>query len=366
MIRVPFSVFEPMHDEIRTALDAAYTRVMERSQFIQSEECSSFEKEFAEYCGVRHCIGVGNGLDALMLILRALGIGSGDEVLVPSNTFIATALAVTYCGAIPVLVEPALETYNMDPDRIAEKITPRTRAIIAVHLYGRPADMDAISFLAKKYALYLIEDAAQAHGAKYKGQSIGSLSDAAGFSFYPGKNLGALGDGGCVTTNNETLAAKIRALGNYGSDYKYHHIYQGVNSRLDEMQAAFLRVKLPYLERWNKIRREIAAHYLNEIKNPLVKLPPVSDSVYLHVYHIFAIRCAQRDKLAEYLSQCGIQTMKHYPIPIHLQKAYRSLITAQNGCPIAEEISNTVLSLPMYYGMTSDQIQYVIDALNAF
>ena len=250
-MNVPFVDMRPMHNEIRKDLDAAYNRVMDSSWFIQGKELEQFENEFAAYCGAKYCVGVATGLDALYLVLRAWGIGAGDEVIVPSNTYIATALAVSYAGATPVFVEPVIETFNIDPMKIEEKITGKTKAIIAVHLQGRCADMDAICAIGDRYGLKVLEDAAQAHGAKYKGRRAGSLGDAAGFSFYPGKNLGALGDAGCIVTNDEALAKKVRALGNYGSDRKYHHIYKGTNSRLDEMQAAFLNVKLPHLEKWN-------------------------------------------------------------------------------------------------------------------
>ena len=365
-LKVPFVSFETMHKEIRSDLDAVYQAVMDSNYFIQGQACAQFEKEFAEYCGVRYCVGVGNGLDALMLILRAMEIGVGDEVIVPSNTYIATALAVSYVGAKPVFVEPELDTFNINPSLIEEKITEKTKAIIAVHLQGRPADMDAIITIAKKHNLKVIEDAAQAHGARYKGRMVGSLGDAAGFSFYPGKNLGALGDGGCVTTNNKEIADKVRALGNYGSDYKYHHIYKGVNSRLDEMQAAFLSVKLKHLDKWNEERRRIAARYLSEIHNPLIYLPKASDEELEHVYHVFVIRCKKRDELEAYLKENGIGTLKHYPIPMHLQDAYSDLGLKEGDLPIAEEISKTVLSIPIYYGMTEEQISCVIDIINRF
>ena len=271
-MKIPFATFKPMHDEIRKDLDQAYNKVIDSNYFIQGKECELFEKEFADYCNAKYCVGVATGLDALYLILRAMNIGNGDEVIVPSNTYIATALAVSYCGAKPIFVEPKLETYNINPDLIEEKITDQTKAIIAVHLQGRPADMDAVNEIAKKHNLYVIEDAAQAHGTEYKGQKVGTLSDAAGFSFYPGKNLGALGDGGAVVTNNKEIADKVRALGNYGSDYKYHHIYKGTNSRLDEIQSAFLRCKLPHLDKWNEYRRNVANKYFEGIKNPLIKL----------------------------------------------------------------------------------------------
>lgn len=365
-MKVPFVSFEPMHTEIRTELDNAYKRVMDSNYFIQGSECHAFEEEFAKYCGVKYCVGVGNGLDALYLVLRALDIQAGDEVIVPSNTYIATALAVSYTGAKPVFVEPNLDSYNINPEMIEEKITINTKAIIAVHLQGRMADMDPILEIAKKHNLFVLEDAAQAHGATYKGHKAGSMGDAAGFSFYPGKNLGALGDGGCIVTNRKDIADKVRALGNYGSDYKYHHIYKGTNSRLDEMQSAFLRVKLPYLDKWNAYRRKIAKRYLEEIRNPLITLPVKSTEEFEHIYHVFVIRCEQRDRLEAYLAEKGIGTVKHYPIPMHLQEAYKDLGIGKGELPIAENISSTVLSIPMYYGMTEDEIQYVINALNSF
>ena len=365
-MRVPFAEFVPMHTEIRNDLDDAYKRVMDRSYFIQGKECEKFDEEFAKYCEAKYCVGVATGLDALYLILKAMEIGVGDEVIIPSNTFIATALAVSYTGATPVLVEPEIENYNIDVNKIEEKITSNTKAIIAVHLQGRPADMDAVNEIAAKYNLKVIEDAAQAHGTRYKGKKVGTLSNAAGFSFYPGKNLGALGDGGCVVTNDKELADKVRAIANYGSDYKYHHIYKGTNSRLDEMQAAFLRVKLSMLDKWNEERRRIAKRYLEGINNPNIVLPVAGGEDFDHVYHVFVIRCDKRDELEKYLADAGIGSVKHYPIPIHLQEAYADLNIKEGDLPIAELISNTVLSIPMYYGMTDEQIDYVIDQLNSF
>ena len=365
-MKIPFATFKPMHDEIRKDLDQAYNKVIDSNYFIQGKECELFEKEFADYCNAKYCVGVATGLDALYLILRAMNIGNGDEVIVPSNTYIATALAVSYCGAKPIFVEPELETYNINPALIEEKITDQTKAIIAVHLQGRPADMDTVNEIAKKHNLYVIEDAAQAHGTEYKGQKVGTLSDAAGFSFYPGKNLGALGDGGAVVTNNKEIADKVRALGNYGSDYKYHHIYKGTNSRLDEIQSAFLRCKLPHLDKRNEYRRNVANKYFEGIKNPLIKLPLKDSEDYRHIYHVFVIRCDKRDELEKYLNENGIGTVKHYPIPMHLQEAYKDLNIKEGSLPIAEEISKTVLSIPMYYGMTDEEVNYVIDKLNAF
>lgn len=364
-ITVPFVSFRPMERELDAGLRAAFARVLQNSWYIEGREDEAFEQAFARYCGVSCCVGCGNGLDSLVLILKAFGIGPGDEVIVPSNTFIATVLAVSYAGATPVLVEPLLETYNIDPDRIEAAVTPRTRAIIAVHLYGQCAQMDAIRTIADAHGLKVIEDAAQAHGATWQGRRAGSLGDAAGFSFYPGKNLGALGDAGCVTTSDPDLAKKVRALGNYGSDAKYHHIYKGQNSRLDELQAAFLSVKLPHLDAMNAERRRIAARYCAGIANPAVVLPVVAEHCE-HVWHIFAVRCAARDALEAHLAARGVGTNKHYPTPIHLQGAYRELGIPKGALPLAEEISATELSLPMYYGMTEEQVQAVIDAVNSF
>ncbi len=364
-MKVPFVSFKPMEAELDTALRGAFHRVYTASWYIEGREDEAFEKAFAEYCTSKYCVGVGNGLDALMLALKALGIGPGDEVIVPSDTYIATALAVTYVGATPVFVEPDIRTYNIAPELIEAKITDRTKAIMPVHLYGQPCDMDPIMAIAKKYHLFVVEDCAQAHGATYKGKRIGSFGDAAGFSFYPGKNLGALGDAGATVTNDKALADKVRALGNYGSDYKYHHIYQGNNSRLDEMQAAFLAAKLPHLDRMNEERRKIAKCYLDGITNPDIVLPFVPDYA-VPVWHIFAVRTQKRDALADYLAEKGISTNKHYPIPMHMQDCYRELNIPQGALPVAEEISATELSLPMFYGMTDEQIEYVISSVNSF
>ncbi len=364
-MKVPFVTFKPLERELKPALEQAFSRVFENSWYIEGHEDAAFEEAFAAYCGTRYAVGCGNGLDALMLSMKALGITAGDEVIVPSNTFIATALAVTYTGATPVFVEPDLRTYDLDPAKIEEKLTDRTKAIVAVHLYGQPCDMDPILAITKRYHLALIEDCAQAHGATYKGQRIGSFGDAAGFSFYPGKNLGALGDAGAVTTNSETIAKKVRALGNYGSDYKYHHIYQGNNSRLDELQAAFLAAKLPSLDHVNANRRHTAGLYLSGITNPEVILPYVNPDTE-PVWHIFAIRTKRRDELKSYLTDRGIGTNEHYPIPMHEQKCYQNLGYKHGDFPIAEEISATELSIPMYYGMTEEEVGYVIEAINSF
>lgn len=364
-MKIPFVSFKPMERELDAELRSAFERVYSSSWYIEGVEDKNFEEKFAKFCMSKYCVGVGNGLDALMLSLKAMNIGPEDEVIVPSNTYIATALAVTYVGATPVFVEPDIRTYNINPDKLEEKISGKTKAVMPVHLYGQPCDMDRIMAVAEKYNLRIIEDCAQAHGATYKGKVIGSFGDAAGFSFYPGKNLGALGDAGAIVTNNRELADKVRALGNYGSDYKYHHIYQGNNSRLDEMQAAFLSAKLPMLDRMNEERRRIAKLYLNGIDNHEIILPFVPD--YANpVWHIFAIRCQRRDELEKYLNDAGIGTNKHYPIPIHLQECYKDLGYKRGDFPVAEEISKTELSLPMYYGMTDEEINYVINCLNRF
>ena len=364
-MKVPFASFVPLEKEIGEELRAAFERVLNRSWYIGGPEDEAFEREFAAYCGTKYCIGVGNGLDALMLVLKAKGIGQGDEVIVPSNTYIATALAVTYTGATPVFAEPDLRTFNMDPERIEEKITPRTRAIMPVHLYGQACDMDPIMAVARKHGLFVLEDCAQAHGAEYKGRKVGTFGDAAGFSFYPGKNLGALGDAGAVITDDRELAEKVRALGNYGSDYKYHHIYQGNNSRLDEIQAALLRVKLPLLDKMNENRRQIAEIYAREIRHPEVILPYVIPEAK-PVWHIYGIRSRRAKELSAYLEEKGIGINHHYPIPMHLQECYRELNIPRGALPIAEEISATEISIPMYYGMTEEEIRTVVEAINGF
>lgn len=364
-MKIPFVSFLPTEHELDQELRTAFERVYKRSWYINGKEDAAFEQAFASFCGVTYCIGTGNGLDALMLSLKALDINDGDEVIVPSNTYIATALAVTYVGAKPIFVEPDIRTFNINPEKIEAAITKKTKAIIPVHLYGQPCDMNPILKIAKKHQLYVIEDCAQAHGATYKGKNVGSFGDIAGFSFYPGKNLGALGDAGAIITNQKELSDKARALGNYGSDYKYHHIYKGNNSRLDELQAAFLSVKLPHLPKMNMERRRIASQYLGRIKNPEIILPYVIEDT-VPVWHVFGIRCKNRDKLEEFLHAKGIGTNKHYPIPIHMQKCYQDFGFKEGDFPIAEEISATELSLPMYYGMTDKEVEYVIDKINEF
>lgn len=359
---VPFLDLKAPHIELRSEMEAAFARTLNSGWYILGNEVKQFEQEFAAYCEAEYCIGVGNGLDALHLILRAYGIGADDEVIVPSNTYIATWLAASYAGATPVPVEPDERTYNLDPARIEAAITPQTRAIIAVHLYGQPADMDAINIVAKKHNLKVIEDAAQAHGARYKGRRVGSLGDAAGFSFYPGKNLGALGDGGAVTTNDPELAAKVRLLCNYGSEVKYHNEVKGFNSRLDELQAAFLREKLKKLDEWNARRKDISAKYLSGIAGTPLILPYVPDWAD-PVWHLFVVRSPRRDVLQKKLADAGIATMIHYPIPPHQQQAYIELAIPKGSLPIAEAIHREVLSLPMGPHLLLEQQLHVINAL---
>jgi dTDP-4-amino-4,6-dideoxygalactose transaminase len=345
-MNIPFLDLAKPHDELRKELQTAFDRVLDAGWYIHGAECKKFEEEFAEYCEAEHCVGVGNGLDALHLILRAYDIGAGDEVIVPSNTYIATWLAASYAGARPIPVEPDPRTYNIDSTRISAAITPRTKAIIVVHLYGQPADMDEILDIAKLYGLKVIEDAAQAHGARYKGRKVGTLGDAAGFSFYPGKNLGAIGDGGAVTTNDASLAQRIRILGNYGSTIKYQNDVKGYNSRLDELQAAFLRAKLAVLDEWNTRRKAIAAQYLSQLDSTALVLPYVPDWAE-PVWHLFVIRSRQREILQKKLADAGISSMIHYPIPPHLQPAYCELGYPIGTFTIAETIHRQVLSLPI-------------------
>ncbi|MGO9145902.1 MAG: DegT/DnrJ/EryC1/StrS family aminotransferase [Desulfomonilia bacterium] len=360
---IPFIDLHAGYLELKEELDEAYKRVMNSGHFILGPELLGFEKEFAAYCNVKHCIGVGNGLDALHLILRALEIGAGDEVIVPTNTFIATWLAISYAGAVPVPVEPDERTYNIDCRLIERAITDKTRAIIPVHLYGQPTDMDRIHAIAMKHGLHIIEDAAQAHGARYKGKRVGGLGDAAGFSFYPVKNLGAFGDGGAVTTNNDTLAERVRSLRNYGSTVKYHNDVMGFNSRLDELQAALLRVKLRKLNEWNARRIKIAALYNKNLGSAGLQIPYVPDWAE-PVWHQYVIRTDKRDKLQQCLNKVGIETIIHYPIPPHLQNAYSHLNYPQGSFPLAERISGEILSLPMGPHLSSKSAHDVVKVLS--
>ncbi|AKC83299.1 aminotransferase [Verrucomicrobia bacterium IMCC26134] len=351
----------------RAELLSAFTRVLDSGWYVLGAEVEAFEREFAVWCGADHCVGVGNGLDALTLIFKAyLQQGfmvEGDEVIVPANTYIASILALSAVHLRPVLVEPDAGTFNLDPARIEAAITPRTRAILAVHLYGRAADMSRIMEIARRHRLKVVEDCAQAHGAKHAGQPVGAWGDAAGFSFYPTKNLGALGDAGAVTTSDPSLARMVRALRNYGSEKKYHNLYQGVNSRLDELQAALLRVRLPSLAAENARRREVAASYLAAIRNPRVRLPAMPAEAEAHVWHLFVVRCAERDRLQAYLATQGVQTMVHYPIPPHRQEAYSGGELAGDW-PITEAIHAEVLSLPMGPHLADAEVNRVIMAVN--
>ncbi|PYY02221.1 MAG: erythromycin biosynthesis sensory transduction protein eryC1 [Acidobacteria bacterium] len=361
-MKVPFLDFSGPYAELKPELDDAYCRVMQSGWYILGREVEAFEQEFASYCGVKHCVGVGNGLDALHLVLRAMEIGSGDEVIVPSNTYIATWLAVSYAGAIPVPVEPDPSTCNIDPARIEEAITNRTKAIVPVHLYGQPADMDPILELASKYSLKIIEDNAQAQGAKYKGRRTGGLGDAAGNSFYPGKNLGAFGDAGAITTNDDDIADRVRTLRNYGSRTKYSNDYKGFNSRLDEFQAAFLRVKLRKLDEWNNRRQAVAFRYIKEFQSiPELVLPHIRDWAD-PVWHLFVVRHLARKELQRQLTTAGIGTLIHYPIPPHQSHAYADDATTPKSLPIAEFLSSSVLSLPMGPHLTDSQMEAVISA----
>lgn len=359
---IPFLDLLSIQQSQRADLIAAFERVLDSGWYILGQEVQQFEREYADYCGAAHCVGVGNGLDALSLVLRAWGIGPGDEVIVPSNTYIATWLAVTHAGATPVPVEPDPRTFNLDPKRIKSAITTRTRAIIPVHLYGQPADMDPILTLAHEHGLRVLEDAAQAHGARYHGKRLGAHGDAVAWSFYPGKNLGALGDGGAVTTNDETLDNRLRELRNYGSKRKYHNNVIGYNTRLDEVQAALLRVKLPELDSCNQHRAHVARQYLEGLAGTGLLLPEVSVFVD-HAWHLFVVQYHRRDELAKRLADAGIGTVIHYPIPPHLQPAYSYMGLPPGALPISEAMHEQVLSLPIGPTQTEADTQRIILAV---
>lgn len=363
---VPFLELRPTYDELEADLDAAYRRVMRSGWYLLGQETEQFELEFAQYVGVRHCVTVANGLDALHLALRSYGIGPGDEVIVPSMTFIATWLAVSYSGAKPVPVEPDFGTYNLDPSRIEAAITSRTKAIVPVHLYGQPAAMGQILALAKTHNLKVIEDAAQAHGAEYRGRRTGNLGDAAAFSFYPGKNLGAFSDGGAVTTNDQDLANRIRSLRNYGSRKKYHHEDKGFNSRIDELQAAFLRVKLKKLDEWNYRRQRIADDYLAAFQSSPSVIAPEVLAPTKPVWHIFAIRHPKRNALQQHLLNAGIQTIIHYPNAPHMTQAYADMGLTSIDFPLAQTVSATELSLPIGPQMSPEAQRTVVNAILDF
>jgi dTDP-4-amino-4,6-dideoxygalactose transaminase len=354
------------YQELKAELDEAYFRVMESGWYIGGEELESFEAEFARFCGVKHCVGVGNGLEALHLALRAWGICAGHEVIVPANTYIATWLAVSYAGAAPVPVEPDSRTYNLDPARVEAAITPLTRAILPVHLYGQTADMAPLMEIAARHGLKVLEDAAQAQGASYRGRMTGALGDAAGFSFYPGKNLGAQGDAGAVLTDDDDLADGVRVLRNYGSRVKYYNEVKGYNSRLDPLQAAFLRVKLRHLQEWNLRREQIAGFYLDELEGvPGLVLPHTLPEAG-NIWHIFPARHAQRDALQAHLKANDVDTLIHYPIPPHLSGAYAEMRFAQGAFPISEEIAETELSLPMGPHMSMEDAAWVVKTIQSF
>lgn len=360
-MKIDFLNLGKVNEQYRQAIDKGIKEVLDSGWYLMGKKNAQFEKDFAEYCGTKHCIGVSNGLEALKLILQAYEIGKGDEVIIPSNTFIATALAVSGNGATPVLVEPN-ESYLINPALIEEAITPKTKAIMPVHLYGQVCDMDAINAIAKKHNLKVIEDSAQAHGAIYKGKRTGNLGDASGFSFYPGKNLGAMGDGGAITTNDAELARKVCAIANYGSEKKYHHEYKGTNSRLDEIQAGILSVKLKGLDKDNARRKEIAKHYRENISHRKITLPQENYGAEGHSYHLFVIRTENRDYLQKYLEGNGIASLIHYPFAMNQHKAYEEL--ASKKMPIAEKMSQEILSLPISPVMTGEEIEYIVEVLN--
>ena len=360
---IPFLSLDKINNCFRDEVDARLKAILDKGWYLQGEENERFCRNFATYCSTKYALGVANGLDALNLILRAYGFGPGDEIIVPANTYIASILAISQNDCTPVLVEPDLNTYNIDPDLIESALTPCTRAIMVVHLYGQAMQMEKVWELAQKYGLKIIEDAAQAHGAFYQGKRTGNLGGAAAFSFYPGKNLGGMGDGGGITTNDDELYAKVKAIANYGSDRKYHHIYKGVNSRLDEMQAAILDVKLAHLDTDNARRRKIAAYYRRAITNPRVILPQTYDEDAA-VWHVFAVRTEKRDEFQQYLANNGIQTIIHYPTPPHKQAAYTEW--NERSYPITEKIHNEIISLPISPVMTDEEAAYVASVVNAW
>jgi len=360
---VPFLDLSRTYDELKQDLDDAYFRVMQSGWYLLGAELDRFESELADYCGVSHAIGVGNGLEALELLLKAYTIGPGDDVIVPSNTYIATWLAVSDVGATPIPVEPDMATFNINPALIEAAITPRTKAIIPVHLYGQPVDMDPIMAIAARHNLIVIEDAAQAQGARYKGNRTGSLGHAAAFSFYPGKNLGAFGDAGAITTSDGDIADKVRILRNYGSNQKYYNSVKGVNSRLDELQAAFLRVKLQKLDEWNGRRNVIAQYYLDTLRHPQIKVPHIPDWAD-PAWHLFVIQVPHRDEIQRQLAAVGVQTLIHYPVPPHRQEAYPEFAHLQ--LPISDTLHQTVLSLPIGPHMSVDHATQVVSAITQF
>lgn len=365
-LSVPFVDLRSQHQELSFELQAAFARVMDRSSFILGEEVAQFEQEFAACVGSPYAVGVGSGLDALRLALIALGVGEDDEVIVPANTYIATALAVSACGARPVLVDVEERTFGLDPRKVEGAITPRTKAIIPVHLYGQPCDIDAVLTIAAEAKLAVVEDACQAHGARVLGRGCGTLGDAGCFSFYPSKNLGAAGDGGMVVTGRSDLAERLRLLRDFGQERKYHHVMKGFNSRLDGLQAAILRTKLPHLARWNAQRASNAAAYAAALPPRAEIQLPATLAAPEHVYHLYVIRVLKRDALVKHLADRGVQTGIHYPIPIHLQKAYSNLGYSRGSFPLTERLADEIVSLPMYPELSADQIQVVANAVEEF
>lgn len=352
-----------VNNRFRDEINSRIANILDEGWYLQGKYNEIFSYNFAQYCGTKYALGVANGLDALNLIIKAAGFAQGDEIIVPANTYIATILAISQNGCTPVLVEPDINTYNINPDLIEEKITNKTKAIMVVHLYGQAVQMEKIQELAQKYNLKVFEDSAQAHGAVYQNKKVGNLSDASAFSFYPGKNLGCLGDGGAITTNDQDLYKKIKAIANYGSDKKYHHIYKGVNSRLDEIQAAVLDIKLKYLDKDNQYRRQISKFYRENIKNSQIILPKTYDE-NAHVWHVFPIRTKRRDELQKYLNNNSIQTIIHYPTPPHKQNAYKEWNNLK--FPITEEIHNTIISLPISPVMSENETKRVVEVVNDF
>lgn len=364
---IPFLDLKETNMPYQSEIEEAVLRVVRSGWYILGDEIKSFERAYAQYCGTANCIGVGNGLDAISLILKSykeLGVlKDGDEVLVPANTYIASILAVSSSGLVPVLVEPDINTYNIDPEKIGNKVTSRTKAILAVHLYGLVSPMNELKEIARKHNLKLIDDAAQAHGAAYYEQKVGSLCDATAFSFYPTKNLGALGDAGAVTTDDSELAAIVRALANYGTTSKYINKYKGENSRLDEIQAAVLAVKLKYLDKEVQARQNIASFYLRNIQNELIALPRV-EQIEQHAFHLFVVRCHERDRLQQYLSDKGIRTEIHYPLPPHKQEAYKEWNSL--SYPVSEKIADQIISLPLRISLKNEEVIRICSALNEF
>jgi dTDP-4-amino-4,6-dideoxygalactose transaminase len=365
-MKVPFNDVGLVNQSLQSEIEEAFGQVFSSGSFVLGKKVKTFEESYAAYNQTKEAVGVSSGLDALILSLKALGIGAGDEVIVPSNTYIATAIAVSHMGATPIFVEPKKDTYNLDPSLIEAAITSSTKAIIPVHLYGQACEMHAINSIANKHDLFLVEDNAQAHGSSFDGRRTGSWGDANATSFYPGKNLGALGDGGAITTDNQELAERIKTLRNYGSSKKYYNDLIGYNSRLDEMQAAFLSVKLKYLTTWTEMRQKAANQYLVELQGVGDLTLPVTHPKSTHVYHLFVIRTDKRYELQNFLSDQGVGTIIHYPIPPHLQKAYENLGYTTGDFPIAERMAETSLSLPMYPGITENQIHQVVATVKAF